>query len=431
MSGVLRIVALLLLWFLGSSAHAVLEIDITEGIEGALPIAIAAFTGEAYNDSETIEELVRNDLRRSGFFDVLESRYFPQGGNGASPMNYAAWRETGIESLLTGEIIRTGEDQYRIEFRLFDLVRQRRLSGHAISSVSRQDVRKVGHKISDIVYETLTGVRGAFSTQIAYISTTGEAANRKFELRVADADGHNARTIFSSSNQLMSPAWSPDGKRLAYVSFEKGNSAIYVQDVKEGRRFMVSAQPGINSAPAWSPDGRYLALTLSIDGSADIYLMDTRTRRLKRLTRDMSIDTEPCWMPDSKALLFTSDRSNETQVYRVSVRGGRAKRVTFEGRYNAAPDVSPDGRHITFVHNNGNGFRIAVMNLRTGDMRVLTPGRLDEGPSYAPNGKMIIYAASERRRGVLAAVSANGRAGQKLHTAGQDVRAPAWSPFRD
>ena len=430
MKGILKISGLLVLWLLGHNTHAVLEIEITEGVESALPIAVAAFTGDSYAANEAIEGIVRNDLRRSGFFDALESRHFPH-VNGTSQPHYAAWRDAGIESLLTGEIIKTGDNLYRIEFRLFDLVRQKRLSGHAISSVSSKDFRKVGHKISDIVFESLTGIRGVFSTQIAYISTTGDLSNKKYELRIADADGYNARTVFSSSKQLMSPAWSPDGNRLAYVSFEGGNSAIYVQDVKAGRRFMVSAQSGINSAPAWSPNGRYLALTLSIDGSADIYLMDTRTRRLKRLTRDLSIDTEACWMPDSKALLFTSDRSNETQVYRVSVRGGKAKRVTFEGGYNAAPDVSPDGRHVAFVHNNGNGFRIAVMDLRSGVMRVLTEGHLDEGPSYAPNGKMIIYAASERNHGILTAVSADGRVKQKLRSAGSNIRAPTWSPFRD
>ena len=431
MRGILKIFALLVMGSLWQNGAAVLEIEITEGIESALPVAIAAFTGAPYAAPETIEDIVRSDLRRSGIFDVLEDQHFPQQIDDTSQLHYPLWREAGVESLLTGEVIQTGDNQYRIEFRLFDLVRQKMLSGHAISSVRREDLRKVGHKISDIVFESLTGTRGAFSTQIAYISTGGSAPNRKYELQVADADGHNARTIFSSSQQLMSPTWSPDGTRLAYVSFEKGNSAIYIQDVQEGRRFMVSAQSGINSAPAWSPDGRYLALTLSIDGSADIYLMDTRTRRLRRLTRDSGIDTEACWMPDSKALLFTSDRSNETQVYRVSVRGGKPRRVTYEGAYNAAPEVSPDGRHLAFVHNNGAGFRIAVMDLDSGAMRILTEGHLDEGPSYAPNGKMIIYAASERDRGVLAAVSANGRAQQKLRMAGSDVRAPAWSPFRN
>ncbi|MCY3804229.1 MAG: Tol-Pal system beta propeller repeat protein TolB [Gammaproteobacteria bacterium] len=431
MRGILKILGLLALWGLVQNSHAVLEIEITEGVESALPIAIAAFTGDTYAAPEAMEDIVRSNLRSSGFFDVLEKQHFPQDLGSTSQVQYSIWREAGVESLLTGEVIQTGDNLYRIEFRLFDLVRQKRLSGHAISSVRREDIRKAGHKISDIVFESLTGIRGAFSTQIAYISTSGSAPNKKYQLQIADADGHNARTIFSSSKQLMSPAWSPDGTRLAYVSFEQGNSAIYVQDVREGRRFMVSAQSGINSAPAWSPNGRYLALTLSIDGSADIYLMDTRTRRLKRLTRDSSIDTEACWMPDSKALLFTSDRSNETQVYRVSVRGGKPKRVTFEGAYNAAPDVSPDGRQLAFVHNSGSGFRIAVMDLRSGAMRILTEGHLDEGPSYAPNGKMIIYAASERDGGVLAAVSANGRAKRKLRTAGSDVRAPSWSPFRN
>ncbi len=431
MRSILKISGLLVLLFVGQNTHAVLEIEITEGVEGALPVAIAVFSGDVYTAPEAIETIVRDDLRRSGLFNVLGSQHFPQIITNPSQLYYQVWRDAGVESLLMGKIARTAEDRYRIEFRLFDLVRQKRLSGHAISSVSSQDVRKVGHKISDIVFESLTGIRGAFSTHIAYVSVTGDSVNKRYELRVADADGHNARTIFSSTKQLMSPHWSPDGTRLAYVSFEGGNSAIYVQDVIKGTRFRVSAQAGLNSAPAWSPDGRYLALTLSIEGSADIYLMDIRTRRLRRVTSDSGIDTEACWMPDSKALLFTSDRSSETQVYWVSVRGGKADRITFEGTYNAAPDVSPDGRYLAMVHNGGVGFRIAVMDLRSGAMRVLTEGNLDEGPSYAPNGKMIIYATSEQGHGVLAGVSTDGRVKQKLRLAGGDVRAPAWSPFRD
>ncbi|MDE0412158.1 MAG: Tol-Pal system protein TolB, partial [Gammaproteobacteria bacterium] len=230
----------------------------------------------------------------------------------------------------------------------------------------------------------------------------------------------------------MSPSWSPDGMRLAYVSFEGGNSAIYVQDVTRGTRIRASAQSGMNSAPAWSPDGRYLALTLSIHGSPDIYIMDAQTGHLKRITdNEKIIDTEACWTPDSKALLFTSDRQGETQIYRVLVRERRVERVTREGRYNAAPEISPDGRHLAMVHNDGSGFRIAVMDLRSGKLRVLTEGNMDEGPSYAPNGKIILYATSVQGRNMLAAVSSNGRVNRRLHRAGEGVRAPAWSPFND
>ena len=411
-------------------AQAVLEIEITQGVASAIPIAIVAFSGDVYTEPEAIEKIVQDDLRRSGLFNVLEKQRFPQVITDPLQLKYALWRDTGVESLLLGKITHTGGDQYRIEFQLFDLIRQQRLLGNAISA-SDKDVRKVGHKISDVVFEKLTGIRGAFSTRIAYISTVNKnTARQKYILQIADADGHNARTVFSSSNQLLSPSWSPDGSRLAYVSFEEGNSAIFVQDIMQGTRTQVSARVGINSAPAWSPDGRYLALTLSTGGSPDIYIMDAASQNVKRLTSKSSIDTEPCWMPDSKSLLFTSDRGGEPQIYTMSVHGGKPKRLTFEGKYNAAPDLSPDGRFLAFVHNNGNGFRIAIMDMHSKAMRVISRGSLDEGPSYAPNGSMIIYATAEQGRGVLAAVSADGRVKQKFRLTEGDVREPAWSPFR-
>jgi len=430
MKSLFKAISFACMLFVGQSAYAILEIEITQGIEGALPIAIVAFAGDVYAAPEAIENIVRNDLQRSGFFDVLGKQRFPQIVTDPSQLNFEVWRDIGVESLLLGKITKAGAGQYHVEFQLFDLIRKKRLLGNVVP-VNVTDVRKVAHKISDLVYEKLTGIRGAFSTRIAYISTINKnTVNQKYVLQIADADGHNARTVFSSKKQLMSPSWSPDGTRLAYVSFESGNSAIYVQDIIHGTRSRISGQAGINSAPAWSPDGRYLALTLSAAGSADIYLMDMGTRDIKRLTSASSIDTEACWMPDSKSLLFTSDRSGGPQIYQVSVNGGKPKRLTFEGEYNAAADISPDGRYLTLVNNKGTGFRIAVMDMQNQTMRVITNGSLDEGPSYAPNGNMIIYATTERGRGVLAAVNADGRVKQKLRLTEGDVREPAWSPFR-
>ncbi len=420
----------LCVFIIGNNAHAVLEIEITQGIEGALPIAVAVFAGDVYSSPEAVETIVRNDLSRSGFFDVLDKQKLPQVVANPSQLNFKAWRDAGVESLLFGRITQAEGDQYRIEFQLIDLIRKKRLLGNVIPAGTK-DVRKVGHKISDLVFETLTGIRGAFSTRVAYVSTINKGTdNQKYVLQIADADGYNPRTIFTSSKQILSPAWSPDGTRLAYVSFESGNSAIYVQDIIQGTRAKVSAKSGINSAPAWSPDGRRLALTLSASGSPDIYILDLGVKNLQRLTSGPAIDTEPSWMPDGKSLLFTSDRSGGPQIYQVSANGGKAQRITFEGKYNAAADVSPDGRFVTMVNNSGNGYRIAIMEMQSKAMRVISNGHLDEGPSFAPNGSMIMYATADRGRGVLAAVSADGRVKQKLRLTEGDVREPSWSPFR-
>jgi len=429
MKTLVRVFALSVFLFIGQNANAVLEIEITQGIEGALPIAIAVFAGDTYTAPEAIETIVRNDLARSGFFDVLDKQRFPQAVVNPSQLDFKSWRDTGVESLLLGKISQAGGDQYRIEFQLIDLIRKKRLLGNVIPA-GIKDVRKVGHKISDLVFESLTGIRGAFSTRVAYVSTINQGGTNKYVLQIADADGYNARTIFSSSKQILSPAWSPDGSRLAYVSFESGNSAIYVQDIIQGTRAKVSAKSGINSAPSWSPDGRRLAMTLSAAGSPDIYILDLGAKNLKRLTSGPAIDTEPSWMPDGKTLLFTSDRSGGPQIYQVSANGGKAQRLTFDGKYNAAADVSPDGRFIAFVNNSGNGFRVAIMDIQSKAMRVISNGNLDEGPSYAPNGSMIMYATADQGRGVLAAVSADGRVKQKLRLTEGDVREPSWSPFR-
>jgi TolB protein len=429
MKTLFRVFALTIFLIVGQSAHAVLEIEITQGIEGALPIAVAVFAGDTYASPEAVENIVRNDLGSSGFFDVLDKQRFPHLVVNPSQLNFKAWRDTGVESLLLGKITRAGE-QYRIEFQLIDLIRKKRLLGNVIPATAK-DVRKVGHKISDLVFESLTGIRGAFSTRVAYVSTINKGtANQKYVLQIADTDGHNARTIFSSAKQILSPAWSPDGSRLAYVSFETGNSAIFVQDIIQGTGAKVSAKSGINSAPAWSPDGRRLALTLSAGGSPDIYILDLAAKNLQRLTSGPSIDTEPSWMPDGKSLLFTSDRSGGAQIYHVSANGGKAQRLTFDGKYNAAADVSPDGRYMTLVNNSGNGFRVAVMDMQSKAMRVISNGNLDEAPSFAPNGSMIMYATADQGRGVLAAVSADGRVKQKLRLTEGDVREPSWSPFR-
>jgi TolB protein len=414
-------------------AHGILEIEITQGIEGALPIAIVPFTAVATESQppEAIDAIVAADLRRSGLFAPVPDDSFPQQPRAAEDINYPMWRNQGIENIVMGSIESTGPNHYVVRFQLFDAIRGRSLMGYSIPA-ARQSLRKVAHKISDLIYEKLIGQRGAFSSRIVYVSAQRSTKEKnRFVLQVADSDGYNPQTIYSSSRPLMSPAWSPDGQRVAYVSFEGRKPEVFVQSLQTGTREKVSGRPGINSAPAWSPDGRRIALTLSVDGNPDVYVMNVITGALKRLTRDSAIDTEPVWMPDGRALIFTSDRSGQPQLYQVSATGGRATRLTFEGKYNAAADISPDGDKVAMVHGGGDGYRIAVMDLSNKSLRVLTDGTLDESPSFAPNGGMIIYATEKRGRGVLAAVSVDGQFHQRLSLQSGDVREPVWEPFSD
>jgi TolB protein len=416
------------LLLLAPLAQARLEIEIIQGNAAALPIAIIPFQwNSADPEGEvTVADVVSADLYRSGLFAPLEERDMVDRPLDEESIRWGTWRLLKTDYLVIGHV-NDAANGYDIVYQLFDVHAQERLLSQ-ITTVNYGNLRFGAHRVADAIYEKLTGVPGAFATRIAYISAGDPDDNPRYQLYVADADGFNPQAVVGSPEPLLSPSWSPDGQYLAYVSFEKGNSAIYVQNVSTGQRDLVSSGKGINGAPAFSPDGRFLALTLSYSGNPEVYIRDMATGQKRQLTQHWAIDTEPLWSPDGEWIYFTSDRGGRPQIYRAPAGGGQAERVTRTGEYNARASISPDGGRIAVAHGRGNEYRIAVQDLETGRMRILTPGTLDESPSFAPNGSMILYATREGDRGVLSAVSADGNVRQRLILTEGDVREPAWSP---
>jgi TolB protein len=413
--------------------QAALTIEITQGIEGAVPIAVVPFdtANSRQAPRENVAEIIASDLARSGRFAPVPEQNLIAYPAETSQVRFQDWRTLGVENLVIGKVETAADNQYRVQFRLFDVLRGRQITGYSMPATSEQ-LRYVAHRISDIIYEALTGEPGAFATHIAYVISESKNGKKEYELQLADSDGYNPRILLTSRQPLMSPSWSPDGRKLAYVSFEKkGRAAIFVQAIHTGKREEIASFTGINGAPSWSPDGRSMALTLSRDGNPEIYSLRLSDKKLKRLTNGAAIDTEPVWAPDGKSIVFTSDRGGSPQLYRMPAQGGRAQRLTFEGNYNASADFSPDGKNLTLVHGNGGRYQIAVLDLDSRLLRVLTDGRLDESPSFAPNGSMIIYATETGYRGVLAAVSSDGRFRQQFSLREGNVREPVWSPFVD
>jgi len=410
-----------------------LDIDIVNGTATALPIAVVpfGFEGAGLPPETNPGEIVRADLARSGQFRTLPQGSIVEYPARGDEIRFPTWRLLKQDYLVIGRTMDAAGGAMRIEYELFDVGRQQRMAEGAITG-QRSGLRDVAHQIADIVYEKILGVRGAFWTRIAYITATGTPPNLQYALMVADSDGYNPQVVVRSREALLSPKWSPDGRRIAYVSFESGNSAIYVQDLSTGARQLVSASRGINSAPAFAPDGNRLAVSLSKGGNPDIYLLDLATRKTTQLTRHFSIDTEPVWSPDGRTIYFTSDRSGKPQIYQMAASGGDATRVTFGGQYNASASLveSRGTMRIAMVQGSGNVYRIAVLDRATNQSTLVSPGSQDEAPSFSPNGSMLLYAASEGSRGVLYAVSADGRVRQRLGLAEGDVREPAWGPFR-
>ncbi len=418
------------LFMLGSwsNAHAVLTIEITRGIELAIPIAVVPFawTGQGQLPVE-VAQVVQEDLARSARFKPLSTDDMLTRPTQPEQILWQSWRVLGQDYLVIGQVQPVAADRLEIQFYLYDVFSGQELASYRLPA-RPQDLRRAAHKISDIVYEKITGEPGIFSSRIAYVTVGVQKGRRIYKLQVADADGYNPRTVVISPEPLMSPAWSPDGKQLAYVSFESRRPAIYIQTLSTGARERVAQFPGINGAPAWSPDGSKLAMTLSKDGNPDIYVFDLASRQLRRLTESTAIDTEPAWSPDGKWLAFTSDRGGNPQIYLMAASSGVPRRLTFKGDYNARPVFSKDGNFLAFVHG-GSGYRIAVLDLRDKSMKVLTSGPLDESPSFSPNGRMILYASRSQGRKTLAVVSLDGQVEQRLGTEEGDVREPAWSPF--
>ncbi|MDZ7734929.1 MAG: Tol-Pal system beta propeller repeat protein TolB [Gammaproteobacteria bacterium] len=407
------------------------EIVIDQGVENALPIAVVPFawSQSASMPPEDVAQVIRQDLARSGRFNTLPPEDMPSKPTGFDQINFSDWRRVGMENVVVGGVKQQDDGNYEVTFRLVDIYRGTQIAGYSIRTRAEQ-LRYTAHQIADIIYEKLTGTRGAFATRIAYITVEKQGDKKTHRLEIADADGHSPQVLLKSGEPLMSPRWSPDGRRVAYVSFEGKNSAVYVQDVFSGEREAVASHAGINSAPDWSPDGSKLALTLSKDGNPEVYILHLDNKLLQRVTNNGAIDTEPTWSPDGKTIYFTSDRGGGPQVYSSGV-DGPVERVTFDGSYNARPALSADGKYLAMVRGGNGAYQIAIQDLESGRSRVLTDGRLDESPSFAPNGSMIIYATTVGQNGVLAAVSVDGQVTQRLDATRGDVREPDWGPFQD
>ena len=416
--------------FLYNTAFAI-EIIIDKGVENPIPVAIVPFGWSQASSVAPIDvaSIISNDLERSARFAPMDEQDLPQRPVNFQDINFKDWQLLGMENLVIGQLNLDNNGNYTVDFRLIDVYKGKQIAGFRLPSTSNQ-LRRTAHEISDIIYEKLIGVKGAFATRVAYITVHKKSdGTKKYTLQIADADGYNPQILLETPEPLLSPAWSPDGKKLAYVSFEGKNSAIYVQDILTGSRSKVSDFTGINSAPAWSPDGSRLALTLSRDGNTEIYILHVTSNQLQRITSNPAIDTEPAWSNDGRKIAFTSDRGGSPQIYEIPASGGTPKRLTFEGPYNVSPIYSPDGENMVLTHGNNGKYRIALLNMKNGHMTILTDAQLDESPSFSPNGHMIMYTTMGARGTALAAVSADGQVHQRLALQDGEVREPAWGPF--
>jgi len=419
---------------------AELRIEVTQGVDNAVRVAVVPFEwrGRGVLPLE-VSAVINADLALSGRFETLDVENMLSLPHVSQEVFFRDWRLLNSEYLIIGYLQPSGSkqfpsassnDQIKLHFELYNVFKQ---SVEIVEEIEGMpaDLRDMAHHVSDVVYEKLTGIRGAFLTRIMYVTASGGVNDRVFRLNVADADGYRAETILESTEPLLSAIWAPDGQRIAYVSFEKDSKpAIYIRDMNTGKREQITNFAGLNGAPAWSPDGKSIAMVLSRDGNPEIYIMELASRRLRRITRHYGIDTEPSWSPDGESLIFTSNRGGKPQIYKVTLANLEIERLTFEGDYNARARLLPDGKSLIMVHRRKGIFHIALLDLKRGRFTVLTETELDESPSIAPNGSMLIYATQHRGKGVLAAVSVDGGVKFRLPSSEGDVREPAWSPHQ-